>query len=78
MSIALKQEYKFFISHLAEFSKDHLHQFVVIKGEKIIGFFNSYEKALRDGLSRFGTTTPFFIEEVKNEEETINAIIANV
>jgi hypothetical protein len=67
MSIALEQEYKYFLSHLEEFSKTHLNEFVVIKGEQLVGFFNSYEKALRDGLQRFGNV-PFFIEEVKEEE----------
>ena len=68
MPVALEQEYKFFISRLEEFSKAHLNEFVLIKGEQLIGFFGSYEKALREGLARFGTRTPFFIEEVKKEE----------
>ena len=68
MAIALEQEYKFFLSHLEEFSKMHLHQFVLIKGEQVVDFFASYENALRDGLQRFGNV-PFFIEEVKEEEE---------
>ncbi len=69
MSIVLEQEYKFFLSHLEEFSKSHLNEFVLIKGDQLLGFFNSYEKALRDGLARFGTNIPFFIKEVKKEEE---------
>ena len=68
MSIALEQEYKYFLSHLEEFSKDHLNEFVLIKGEDVIGFFDSYEKTLRVGLARFGATALFFIEEVKKEE----------
>ena len=68
MSIALEQEYKYFLSHLNEFSKIHLNEFVLIKGEEVIGFFNSYEKALRDGLKRFGNV-PFFIKEVQEEKE---------
>jgi len=68
MSIVLEQEYNFFISHLKEFSKTHLHEFVLIKGEQVVDFFASYEKALREGLARFGNV-PFFIEEVKEKEE---------
>ena len=68
MAISLEQEYKFFLSHLGEFSKTHLHEFVLIKGDQVIGFFESYEKSLRAGLARFGSQTPFFIEEVKKEE----------
>ncbi len=69
MATALQQEYDFFLAHLDEFMKTHLNEFVVIKGEQIIGFFDSYEKSLRAGLARFGSQTPFFIEEVKEEEE---------
>jgi hypothetical protein len=68
MSVALEQEYKYFLSHLEEFSKAHLNEFVLIKGEQVVGFFGSYEKALREGLARFGATTPFFIKEVQKEE----------
>ena len=69
MAIVLEQEYNFFISNLERFSKNHLHEFVVIKAEQVIGFFDSYEKALREGLARFGASIPFFIKEVKKEEE---------
>ena len=68
MEIALQQEYKLFLSHLEEFSRTHLHKFVLIKGEHVVDFFTSYEQALREGLARFGNV-PFFIEEVKEEEE---------
>ena len=68
MSVVLQQEYDFFLAHLKEFSKTHLHEFVVIKAEQVIGFFDTYEKALRDGLARFGSQTPFFIEEVTEKE----------
>ena len=68
MSVALEQEYKFFLSHLEEFSKTHLNEFVLIKGEEVVNFFASYEKALREGLARFGNV-PFFIKEIQKEEE---------
>lgn len=68
MSIPLEQEYHFFLDHLDEFLRDHLNQFVLIRGKKVIAFFDSYEKALRDGLKRFGNV-PFFIKVVKKEEE---------
>jgi len=68
MAIALQQEYDFFLAHLEELMKTHLNEFVVIKGAQIIGFFDSYEKSLRAGVSRFGSQTPFFIKEVKEEK----------
>jgi hypothetical protein len=30
MSVALEQEYKYFLSHLEEFSKAHLNEFVFL------------------------------------------------
>ena len=68
MTTALEQEYNFYNSHRDEFAKTHLNEFVLIKGEKVIAFLDSYEKALRDGLARFGNV-PFFIEEVRREEK---------
>ena len=68
MAVALQKEYDFFLAHLNEFSEQHLNEFVVIKGEQVVGFFNSYEKALRDGLKQFGNV-PFFIKEVQEEKE---------
>ena len=72
MSVTLEQEYNFFIAHLQEFSQKHLNKFVVIKENDIVGFFESYEKALEAGLVKFGATTPFFIEEVTKEEKIIH------
>jgi len=68
MAIVLQQEYDFFLSHLDEFMKTHLDEFVLIKSDKVIGFYGSYEKALVEGLAKFGTTTPFFIKEVQEEK----------
>ena len=68
MSIALEKEYNLFLSHLNEFLPDHLDQFVLIKENDVIGFYESYEKALKEGLQHFGNV-PFFIKEVKKEEE---------
>ena len=71
MSTALEKEYKFFIAHREEFSKTHLHQFVLIKGEEVINFFPSYEPSLRAGLLRFGNV-PFFVQEVKEADTSPN------
>ena len=68
MSIPLEQEYNFFLSHLDDFLLTHLDEFVLIKGNKIVDFFNSYDEALKGGLSHFGNV-PFFIKIVKKEEE---------
>ena len=67
-TILLDQEYKFYLAHLKEFIPEHLNDFVLIKGDKLVDFFKSYEEALRGGLKRFGNV-PFFIKEVRRKEE---------
>jgi hypothetical protein len=68
MSIPLQQEYDVFLSHLDIFVSNHMNEFVLIKGEKIVSFFKTYEDALKEGLAQFGNV-PFFIKVVKKEEE---------
>ena len=68
MNVTLEHEYGVFLSHLNEFLQAHINEFVLIKGEEVVGFFKSYEAALRNGLKRFGNV-PFFIKAVKKEEE---------
>ena len=48
-TILLDQEYKFYLAHLKEFIPEHLNDFVLIKGDKLVDFFKSYEEALRGG-----------------------------
>ena len=68
MTPLLHNEYQFYLNHLKEFIPQHLNQFVLIKEDKIAGFFKSYENALRAGLKFFGNV-PFFIKEVQPKEE---------
>lgn len=68
MAVLLEQEYKFYLDHLKKFISKHLNQFVLIKENEVVGFFESYEDALRAGLKNFGNV-PFFIKEVKKKEE---------
>ena len=42
--------------------------FVLIKGNKVFGTFNSYNDALTDGYKRFGNT-PFLVKQVIEVEE---------
>lgn len=68
MTVLLEKEYKFYLEHFKEFIPKRLNQFVLIKEDKVIDFFKSYEEALRAGLKYFGNV-PFFIKEVQRKEE---------
>ena len=68
MTTILKKEYKCYLTHLQKFTAEHLHQFVLIKGDRVAGFYTSYSDALKAGLSDFGNVA-FFIKEVELKEE---------
>ena len=68
MSVQLKKEYQTYLSHRRDLINQHLDKYVLIKNNKIINLFESYESALRSGLKSFGHV-PFFIRSIKEEEE---------
>ena len=68
MHIRLNKEYTTFLECKDQWITEHLNEFVLIKGTKIIGFYSSYRDALENGLKRFGNV-PFFIKVIMEEEE---------
>ena len=68
MPAVLEKEYKVYLSHLNKFIPAHQNKYVLIKGDKVVGFYGSYKEALRAGLKSFGNV-PFFIKVVKKTEE---------
>ena len=68
MTVKLQREYRVYLKHHDEFVPQHLNDFVLIKGDRIVDFYKSYEAALESGLENFGNV-PFFIKDVKMEEE---------
>jgi len=69
MRTLLEKEYKVYVTHLGQFLPQHLNQYVLIKERRVVGFFNSYEEALKFGLEEFGNV-PFFLKVVREVEET--------
>ncbi len=65
----METEYKVYLDHRGEFIRRHCHKFVLIKNKEVVDFFCSYEKALVEGLKRFGNV-PFFIREVRKKDES--------
>lgn len=63
----LEKEYKYYLCHLDEFCQEHLHHFILIKKDKVVGFYGSYAEALKAGVNGLGNV-PFFIKEVEREE----------
>ncbi|MBI3292432.1 MAG: hypothetical protein HYZ73_06450 [Elusimicrobia bacterium] len=67
MPISLEHEYQVFNQRRPELVSKGEHKFVVIKGDKILDIYTSYEDALKDGLRQFGNV-PFLIKEIEREE----------
>jgi hypothetical protein len=68
MPAQLEKEYKVYLIGRNKFIRQHCNKFVLIKGERVIDFFPSYEEALKAGLKFFGNTC-FFIKECCRKEE---------
>ena len=58
--MVLEKEMAYYIEHQAELLKRYEGKYILIKGEKIIGVYESEEKAYKAGLKKFGNK-PFFI-----------------
>ena len=68
MTVVLAEEYKTYLAHQDEFMHHHLDEYVLIKDGHVLGFYKTYEDALRSGLSQCGNV-PFFVKIVAKEEE---------
>ena len=54
MSERLSLELTVFERHRQEWERDHARRFVVIHGEDVIGFFDTFELASQTAIERFG------------------------
>ena len=67
MSARLEKEYRLYLTNLTQFVSEHRHQYVLIRRQRVVGFYDSYEGALKAGLNSFGNVA-FFIKEVEETE----------
>jgi len=63
----LATEAAFFEAKRDELLRSAQGKVVLIKGEEIVGIFDTPEQAYAEGLKRFGNT-PFFIKAIEREE----------
>ncbi len=68
MPVKLEKEYSVYRAHRNELLKNHCHKYVLIKRNRIVDCFPTYEEALSYGLEHFGNV-PFFIKMIEKEEE---------
>ena len=68
--IMLEKEYKYYLDNKKEFVKKYLDKHIVIKGDSIIGVYNSLEEAVETSLkgNELGT---FLVKQVEKEEQAL-------
>lgn len=67
--MALDRELETYRAHLIELLADE-GKYVVIRGDQILGAFNSYEEALRAGYERYGATS-FLVRPIQRDEPVL-------
>lgn len=70
--MALKRERRYFESIKLQLLLDHKGKFVLIKGEDLVGIFDSEGSALEEGYKRFGQSEPFLVHKIEYIEKTVN------
>lgn len=64
--MALEKELETYKEKLPEL-KAHEGKFVLIQGEKIVGFYTTYDDALTEGYKQF-SLTPFLVKQILTVE----------
>jgi hypothetical protein len=64
-------EREFYAAHEAEWASAHLGRFVVVKGERLLGAFESMEQALAAGAASFGSDS-FLVRKLGEMQEEVN------
>lgn len=54
MSDRLQKELAVYEQHRQQWERDHLNRFVVVYGDDVVGFYDTFELASQDALKRFG------------------------
>jgi hypothetical protein len=67
----LETELAYYRAHRDEWLKSYRDRFVLVKGEKLIGVFNTQEEALRVGARSFGLNS-FLIQRVSEVDKPID------
>jgi len=68
---ALELERTFYTKHEAEWMATHPGRFVVVKGERLLGAFDSIEEALAAGAAAFGLQS-FLVRRLGDKPAEVN------
>jgi len=66
----LETELQIFRGHLPEWLQSHPSEYALVKGDVVIGFFDTVDRALEEGARRFGLES-FLVRQVEPQEPEI-------
>jgi hypothetical protein len=69
MSEPLTTERRTFEVRLQEWRQEHVGEFVLIKGDEVVGFYGSLADAFAEGMRRYGLED-FFIDQIRPQDVT--------
>jgi hypothetical protein len=67
---AIAEEIATYRARLSEMVREHEGEFVLIKGNEVVGFFADDSLAIREGYRRFGVV-PLLVKQVKAHERVV-------
>ena len=71
MTPLLERERTFYAAHEDEWAAAHPGRFVVVRGDQLLGAFDSMEEALAAGAAAFGMDS-FLIRKVGQKQDEVN------
>jgi hypothetical protein len=72
--MALEKELETYLAHRPGWKKERrLGQWVLIHGDDVVGFFDSFDRAVQTGYERFGLDTAFMAREIAKTERVIQS-----
>jgi hypothetical protein len=69
--IILDRESAVYDANFRDWLGEHEGEYVLIKGDEVVGFFEARDDAIRTGYERFGVV-PIFVKEVTAVEPVYN------
>ena len=66
----LEDERRYYQAHVDEWLSRYPGKFVVVRGEELVGAFDTIGEALAEGARRFGLT-PFLVRRVERTPEKV-------
>jgi hypothetical protein len=68
--MALEKEIRFFEQHQKEWFEQHPYKYALVFGEELVDVFDTVERALQEGINRFGTNQ-FLVRQIEKTAPTL-------